>query len=435
MQGKAFLIFADVPPDPDEKGLALYRAAGFDTYLFTEDHICIDDGREAYAAAIRRTEKAGLNAMLRGLNDGNAEPLYYDKKFAGFDLGAFSNLTSFYAVDEPVAGHYDGLARCCVPFANRYPDKLWHINLFPSYAHGSLGTRDDERGTAYENYVRLYAEKVLSRVKGPKTVGFDHYPLFGKGGRYYLSDTWLSDLMICALTARENGCRLSACVQAFSDWEDGWRRLTGPDEIRFQMYTDLAFGADMFEFFLYLPLAGLYGSVPMVKGGEPTPVYGWAQTAIAEIRALEKDYFGLEWLGAATVAGGENRPDLPSAEYLHCEWNGTLSLGSEKRDGRNPAFAAIADKTIDVTRVVPGLSGIRAGRDLLIGAFRRVEGGGALLLVNFADPALRLPCAVELRTERVVECLLRGERRRLASERGAIRLTLNPGDGALVTFP
>ncbi len=298
---KEFIFFADLPPKITLECLREYADCGFNVYLMTEDHICYEADKANYLKHLNLIAESGLKIMMRGYNDGKSVPDYF-KKFEDFDFHSCESIMGFYMVDEPFVGDMGAFKEHCIPLYQPYHDLFWHINLLPSYTpKGALQQSDDtdtpdretfwkidtsgngkvlqnneENISAFEHYINEYVEKVLKYVEGPKDICFDHYPLFEKESVYYLSDTWLYDLYVVATAAKENGARVGSCVQAFS--EPGWRILHSADEIRFQLYTQLAFGVSIFEFFYYCPLPSIPQGIPLCVDGKTTDVYGYCKT-------------------------------------------------------------------------------------------------------------------------------------------------------------
>ena len=231
LKTKTFIFFADIPPYPDKEQFTLYKNCGFNTYLFTEDHIAYQNDKELYKDKIRLAKSLGLDVWIRGYNDNTNNPTYFDK-FEDFDLHEFDNITGIYFVDEPVVAHLDSFESICVPFFNeKYSDLFWHINLLPSYTHsGSLCPNNVTDIPPFEYYINKYAS-IVDKVNGNKDISIDHYPLFSKNGKDYVSDTWLYDMTIVSNKAKSIGAKITNCVQAFSD--PGWRTLSCQNEMDF----------------------------------------------------------------------------------------------------------------------------------------------------------------------------------------------------------
>ncbi|GHV03358.1 hypothetical protein FACS1894211_16030 [Clostridia bacterium] len=381
---KRITIFADCPPPLTAESLAEYAALGLDTYALTENYIRFEDGRKEYEDALRLLRDAGLDVFIRGLNH-EVFPGYFDK-FRDFDFKKFPWVTGFYMIDEPNASMFPEIADVYVPYFNEnYADLHWHVNLLPSRDEHTAPATDAERlcvadgggKTAFENYVDRYVSEVLDKVKGSKDIGTDHYPYFLWKGDRSMSDIILSDYAVLAETAKRTGAELCLCIQTFGESADGWRQPESAAAVRFQLYLAMAFGAHMFEIFLYKhhPRYNLpYG---IVEDGKKTALYEYTQSAIREIRALEKEYLTFRWQGLLTVKGEA----AEGAAVSRLNWRQRLTDKSETRENAE-AFDRIADKTL---KGIEGLTLTAAG-NTLVGAFEGTGGKRAALILNYSDP-------------------------------------------------
>lgn len=447
-KGKKFIFFADVPPNFSGKSLDAYVACGFDTYLMTEDHICYEDNPKGYCGTLNLLKEKGLKVLMRGYNDGREIPDYF-KKFEGMDFHDYDNIIGLYMVDEPFIGDMTALKEHCIPLYQPYNDLLWHINLLPSYTPKGALMPTDEEGTPdretfwkietsstgeatsaevegiapFEYYINEYIETVLKNVDGPKDICFDHYPLFEKDSVYYISDTWLYDLYVVASAAKEHGVRLGSCVQAFSC--PGWRILKSQDEIRFQLYTQLAFGVNIFEFFYYCPLASIPEGTPLFVDGKMTEVYDYCKSAIAEIKKLDAVYEKFEWQGIYLQQGKDM---VDSANYVHIENGSCSEFGVKWKYNKNPAFEKIGKKALSELQMIT----VKNRKDIVIGEFKNNSGEYGYMIVNFADPALLKNNTIEIEVKDKKRITLINKGMTFHFVENQIIFDLQPGDGAFV---
>ena len=220
-----FIIIGDATPlSTDVETLKIFKDSGINTFVLYPNE------RDHYDA-IKRCGSAGLNLFIFGgspLSSGNREffpdaigtfPNFiarYNKD--GVDLNEYSFVTGLYMIDEPGADLFCIIDEIYVKWFNEHyaEKKIWHINLLPSYATAEQLSVGGDGKVAYKEYVDKYADDVLSKVKGIKTIGVDHYPLRKKDGKIFLSDDWLFDLAVIGSTAKRMGAIYSVCIQVFA---------------------------------------------------------------------------------------------------------------------------------------------------------------------------------------------------------------------------
>jgi len=137
--------------------------------------------------------------------------------------------------DEPGASAFPLLAGITREAEKLDPDGISFINLFPNYANEKqLGTK------TYAEHV----EKYLSEVK-PRVLCFDHYPLVGKDavrGNYY------ENLEIIRAAALRHDVPFWAF--ALTCPHGSYRNPTEA-EVRFQVFSDIVYGAQGIFYFTY----------------------------------------------------------------------------------------------------------------------------------------------------------------------------------------
>ena len=99
--------------------------------------------------------------------------------------------------------------------------------------------------------------------------------------------------MIGGQIAKELNCDFNVCIQSF---DGGYRLPESSTDIKFQMYTSMAFGANMFEFFCYCSNNALKFNA-LLTNLQPTDLYYYVKEAIAEISAIDHIYLSFDWQG------------------------------------------------------------------------------------------------------------------------------------------
>jgi hypothetical protein len=208
-------------------------------------------------------------------------------------------LLAYYLTDEPGAGAFAGWGRLVEYLRRRDPAHFAYINLFPTYANNAqLGTAGDTE-TAYREHLRRF----VATVK-PELISYDHYHFFqGRDG-----DQYFLNLAMIREAARDAGVPFLNIIQACTI-EKVWR-LVNPDELRFLVYTTLAYGGRGISYFLHwgpVSYGGLY------QDGVRMPLADAVAGLNREINALSPPLMKLRSLGvyhsAPLPRGAQPVPD------------------------------------------------------------------------------------------------------------------------------
>lgn len=225
-------------------------------------------------------------------------------------------LYAYHMRDEPGASVFPQWGRLVAYLREKDPAHTAYFNLFPIYAsNDQLGTQGDAV-TAYREHVRQFIE-----VIAPDLLSYDHYH-FGHDGRdgvqYFLN------LALIRQAALDAGIPFMSIVQACS-WSPGWR-IPNADEMRFLVYTQLAYGAQGISYYVYAH-RGHEGAIANLDG-TTTPKYEALRTLNREFVAIASELQPLRSLAVYHLGmlpeGCEPLPDdsafridppLPPAEY------------------------------------------------------------------------------------------------------------------------
>jgi hypothetical protein len=193
-------------------------------------------------------------------------------------------LYSYFITDEPSAAAFPALGKLVAHLRARDPAHLAYINLFPTYAdNNQLGTKGDVTA-AYREHLRQYIEKVK-----PSLVSYDHYQ-FASGGD---SPDYFLNLALVRRAAQEAGVPFLNIVQVCS-WAPAMR-VPEPDEVRYLVFTTLAYGGQGISYFVYCT-PGMTGGIALANGA-PTPLYHALKSANREFVAIAKELLPLPSLG------------------------------------------------------------------------------------------------------------------------------------------
>ncbi len=234
----------------------------------------------------------GLRAML---HEGLINPKTLDNPEAKAKLDALIQrvrkhpaLYAYFLQDEPNTSEFSGLGRLVAYLRERDPHHLAYINLFPTYASNKqLGTEGDAV-TAYKAHLRQFVEVVK-----PDLISYDHYHFSVKGDhdQYFLN---LAMIRQAALDGRRPFLNI---VQACS-WTPSMRVPNG-DELRWLVYTSLAYGAQGLSYYVYCHPK--HEGAMAKADGTPTELYHAAQSLNREFVAIASQLQPLHSLGAYHV--------------------------------------------------------------------------------------------------------------------------------------
>lgn len=263
------------PPAANDTNLATVAADGY-TLTWTPE------------AGLDVARRHGLKAMLQ---DGLLAPEVLDDPARRAQLDALIDrvkghpaMEAYYLTDEPGAGAFAGLGRLVEHLRQRDPAHLAYINLFPTYANNEqLGTPGDTVN-AYREHLRRFVETVK-----PALISYDHYHFFKNrdGDQYFLN------LSMIRRTALDAGLPFLNIIQA-STIEKSWR-LPNAQELRFLVYTTLAYGGRGISYFLHSGPAS-YGG--LYQDGVRMPLADDVAKLNREINAFGPVLMNLRSLGA-----------------------------------------------------------------------------------------------------------------------------------------
>jgi hypothetical protein len=225
-------------------------------------------------------QRHGLRVQLQ---DGLLAPGTLDNPGQRAKLDAFISRVrkhpafySYFITDEPSAADFPALGKLVAYLRQRDPAHLAYINLFPTYANNQqLGTKGDTI-TAYKEHLRQYIDVVK-----PALISYDHYQ-FAKGGD---NPDYFLNLMMIRRAALEARAPFLNIVQACT-WTPSMR-VPGPDELRYLIYTTLAYGGQGISYYVY-DTAGHTGGIAL-PDGTPTPLYHALKSFNREFVAIAKE--------------------------------------------------------------------------------------------------------------------------------------------------
>lgn len=244
------------------------------------------------------------------------------------DYGQHPALWGYYLTDEPSVAHFPNLAKLTRAFLERDPRHVPYINLFPNYAEADqLGTPD------YRAYVRTFVETVR-----PPVLSYDHYALLEDGDR----PEYFENLEIIRAEALRAGIPFWNIILAAALLQ--YRDPT-PADLRYQVYTTLAYGGKGLSYFTYwtIDLENFrHGIISM---------YGQRTDKFATVQQLnlEMQHLGPHLLGLTSTAVG-HWPAAPqgarrvSGEGLVAELDGGQFVVGEFRDASERPWLMVVNR-------------------------------------------------------------------------------------------
>lgn len=245
----------------------------------------------------------------------------------------------YHLVDEPGAGSIPDIKNRIDAIRKEHPGKLAYFNLFPDYAPlWALGTKD------YDEYVGRFAKET-----GCDVLCMDYYPMMTPtaDGR----DGYCGNLAVMRKYSVECGIPL---WNFFNTMPFGPHYDPTESQVRWQIYTSLAYGAKGVLYFCYwTPGKGAAGKGEFPKGGAIITAEGLKTRHYDQAKRINA---GLKNLGPTLMK-------LTSVDVIRVK------------------------PSDDSAKVLAGtpIKKIGGGGDYLVGVFTHADGRRAVLMNNY-DP-------------------------------------------------
>lgn len=398
-QQSRFLITFWCPPPATDEALARVAAEGFNL-TWTPP--------EGLDAAARHRLRAMVQSPLL-----SPEVLEDSGKRAELDaliarIKDHPALEAYFLTDEPSASAFVGWGRLVAYLRERDPGHLAYINLFPTYANEQqLGVKADEAQSARADFpselagvkandqvVLRYREHLKRYVTtvAPDLISYDHYHFFENsegnprdGKEYFLN------LALIRRAAQEAGRPFLNIIQA-DTIEKSWR-LPNAEEMRWLVFTTLAYGGRGISYFTYWgPKAynGLY------QDGQAAPLLEPVVKLNHEIAKFGPELMNLDSLGVYHTAPlPYGATALPNPGSVQITGPGEFVVGIFGQNGRPSAFMIVnrnyqKRQTAVIRILIPGSKFQELDRQTGRWTHARSLGGSRLLNVKLAPGDGRL---------------------------------------------
>ena len=263
-------------------------------------------------------------------------------------------LYSYFITDEPNATNFPPLKKLVAYLREKDPAHLAYINLFPTYASNQQLGNSGEKISAYRAHLQDYLETVK-----PALISYDHYQFTATGD----SPDYFLNLSLIRRVALDSGLPFLNIVQA-ATWTPSMRAPT-PNEMRFLVYTTLAYGAQGISYYVYC-CEGHTGGIAN-PDGSPTSLYEPLRILNHDFVEIARELQSLKSIAVYHAGmlppGGEAMPEkavfyfdppLPTADYqpphpLHGSLIGVF--GKPSKTSR-PTHALVVNLDYESERVV-----------------------------------------------------------------------------------
>jgi len=229
------------------------------------------------------------------------------------DYSAHPALAGYFITDEPHARLFLALGRINQYLLEKDPKRLPFINLFPNYASAEqLGNK------SYEEHVSQF----IATVK-PTLVSWDHYmQMAGNESLYF------KNLDTVRRQCQKAKLPFTQIILSLPHW--GYRNPSDAD-LRWQVYTSLAYGARGILYFTYWTLpAWNLGNGPAIitSDGKRDAKYEFIRRLNGRLKALGPTLMQLESAGVyATAPLPPGLQGLPADALIKQAEGGPLLLG------------------------------------------------------------------------------------------------------------
>ena len=318
--------------------------------------ICMDNDRPA----LDLFSKYGIGAIVSGVAPGwwggdgdNAGKLEETYPLAKYEEAAasFKDHPAIWGIDigdEPSALDFPYYGKVVAKVEGLFPNQFAFLNLYPNYASVSQNTAAQTKsqlGTAtYAEHIAKYCEYVPADY-----ISYDfYYKNIGVARDY-------ANLRIVSDACLKTGRGMWVTVQVNSQDPKIW--IT-ENELRFQAYSALAFGAENLTWACYT--AGWWNNQVVDENGEKTQQYEKLKRVNAELHSLGKDYMkytrrsttfvGFEGTKMLEGSGEKSVKEYGDEIFSSLSAGCPLIVGEmEPRDGGSAKalFVCIADDPFD----------------------------------------------------------------------------------------
>ena len=238
---------------------------------------------EAVEKALDTAQKAGVKIIAA------CPELKTETEKAVNKLMKHPALAGYYLKDEPGAHEFSELGDWMRKIQALDSKHYCYINLFPNYANlqqlfGPDAKEQPEKKDMYAEYVAAFIREVPVPF-----VSFDFYCVLEKDGNRSLRSEWYNNLWTIASQSQKAGLPFWAFSLASSHWD---YPVPTEAEIRLQLYSDLAYGAQGLQYYTYWTPGTEYQHGPIELDGKRSVVFDRIKSVNMEIQNLAGVFLG-----------------------------------------------------------------------------------------------------------------------------------------------
>ncbi len=300
--------------------------------------------------------------------------------------------------DEPTVQQMNRMLPAIEKYQELVPNGRIFVNLLPIYA--TTVQLDDTGNSDYYDYVDHYCKTIGTKVG---YISYDYYPLFKSQYGSSVKNSYLLNYEIVAKAAKQYGLNKKVYIQLCKLYDVGNSRdIIGVQDLRFQIYSGMAFGYTDFIYFGYAT-TGNYDKLIDINC-KPTYRYYAAKTVNNEVHAWENVYTSFEWEGIMAFNGDDLAP--------------------------SEAFEML-ETPLDSH---PRIQSVKTTEDTLVGTFKDGEKRDGFMFVNYSDPYLdkTAETTVTFNDAKALLMYRYGQKVIVPLNKGAYTFKLEPGEGRFV---
>lgn len=240
-------------------------------------------------------------------------------------------LGAYYVFDEPQSAAFHDVAVLVEFLRKRDPYHLAFVNMLPIY--GVPGKLDTDPSITYLQFLRQYIDSVK-----PELLSYDYYNFYrNKDGTPYDLPGYFVNLGLIRQAAIEAHIPFMNIIQASTFLKE--YRLPTASEMRWQVYTTLAYGARGINYFLYWgpkSYGGLY------QDGKETELLKPVVQLNKEIAALGPELMNLETVNVYhTAPQPPGATAFPEQSPVRITSSGEFIIGFFSSKGKQNTFMIV----------------------------------------------------------------------------------------------
>ncbi len=376
------------PHEISEDAFRQYKDAGFNIMSFTNHDDVPRSSENQYYIGSKRTKEAleickkiGIDVYIAygasWFNRKNEGDEYFDNNpFSTYDLyGEYKDMIKGVHInDEPNKETMASLAKdeLIADFNKVYPDTKYMINLIPATA---VTSRDF---TNYDEMLEIYGETIMSKFEKPY-ICVDVYPFSNSKNPENMILYNYNEIAKCA---KKYNAETTMILQSSTGSE--FLDALSVNDMRFQAYTAIAFGADNLQYYCYsVPrtkqddgsVEYLYNHCMLNQDGTPNQLYYDVKEVNGEIQKLASAVLSYNWEQAIGISGTEDQ----TFRVCTIEYDENL----EKLNLENTKHYVSATATLDM--VVSQFKSDKYGEAYMFVNFARAESDNNIVKATFKD--------------------------------------------------